>query len=335
MKLKLFFTGLFIFLIFQVNFAQTTTQQYRLLKTIPVEGDGFWDYLITDPSHTRLFISHGTCVQVMDLKTEKIIATIPNTPGVHGIALVPEFGKGFISAGRIDSVIIFDLMTYNIIGKVKTGKNPDAIIYDPFSKRVFSFDAGGNDVTAIDAKTNVVVGQIPFPGNPENAVPDGNGKMFVNIEDTGMIIKFDTKTLKIVAQWSLAPGKGPTGLAFDRTNRLLFSGCSESKQLVVLDANKGTVITTLPIGDRCDGVAYSDKEQNVVTSNGDGTMTVIHQSGPNHYSVIQTLETKKSARTITYDFTLQKFFLSAADVTMENGKRKVTPGSFCIVVVGK
>ena len=335
MKRNFLLTTLWLLISLGSGFSQTASGPYRLLKTIPVEGDGFWDYLIKDPQLPRLFISHGTCVQVLDLKTEKLMGTIPNTPGVHGIALVQEFGKGFISAGKIDSVIVFDLTTYAVVAKIKTGKKPDAIIYDPFSKRVFAFDGGSNEVTVIDAKSNAVVGGVSFPGNPEFAAPDGSGKMFVNIEDTGMIIKFDTRTLKVEAQWPLAPGKGPTGLAYDRVHKRLFSGCSESKQMVILDVVTGKVITTLPIGEHCDGVTFSPEDQNAVSSNGDGTMTVVHQSGPSDYQVIQTVPTRKSARTIAYDEAAHRFYLPFADVTLENGKRKLTPGSFGICVVGK
>jgi DNA-binding beta-propeller fold protein YncE len=315
--------------------AQNAPQPYRLIKTIPVEGDGFWDYLIADNASLRLYISHGTCVQVLDLKTEKLAGTISGTPGVHGIALVTVFGKGFISVGKVDSVIVFNLSALKILTRIPTGKKPDAIVYDPFTQRVFCFNGEGNSATVIDAKTDEVVGTVALPGNPEMGVPDGSGKMFVNIEDLGEIVKFDATTLKVEATWPLSPGKGPTGLAYDPVHKRLFSACRETNMLVILDAVYGKMIEDLPIGEGCDGVVFVPSDQNIVTANGAGTMTVIHQTGPKDYSVVQTVETRKSARTLTYDPTTEKFYLSSADVTMEGGKRQLTPGSFQILVVGK
>jgi YVTN family beta-propeller protein len=275
-------------------------------------------------------------VQVVDLKIEKTIGIIPNTTGVHGIALVPESGKGYISDGRIDSITIIDCNTLATLGKIaSTGKNPDAIIYDPFSKRVFAFNGRSNSATAIDVNTDKVVGTIRLSGKPEYGVSDGKGKMFVNIEDKSTIVKFDPKTLKIEKEWPLAPGTGPSGLAMDTKNNRLFSACSDSKLMVVMDATNGKVIKSLPIGSNCDGLIFIPEEKNIITSNGDGTLTVIHQNDKDNYEVIQTVQTRKSARTITYDPSTKKIYLSSADVKMENGKRSITPGTFKILVVSK
>ena len=331
-------TTLFVAIIlFAAQFlnAQSSAGGYKVIKTISVEGNGGWDYLTVDQPTQRLFISHGTCVDVLDLKTEKVIGQIPNTPGVHGIAVVPALNKGFITAGRIDSVVVFDLKTLNVTDKVNTGKNPDAILYDAYSNRIFTFNGRSNSVTAIDAKTNKVVGTLPVSGKPEAAVSNGKGKIYCNIEDKSTVVKFDAKTLKLDAEWPLEPGKEPSGLALDIKNNRLFSACSESKQIVVMDAASGKVIATLPMGEGCDGIIFIPADHNAVSSNGEGTLTVAHQDGPDSYKVIQTVPTRERARSITYDETTKCIYLPSAEATMENGKRKVTPGSFKIVVVSK
>ena len=319
----------------QALLSQTKPTDYKMIKTIPVDGNSSWDYLTVDSPTQRLFISHGTCVDVLDLKTEKVIGQIPNTIGVHGIAVVPALNKGFITAGRLDSVIVFNLSTLKVSGKVKTGQNPDAILFDPFSIRIFTFNGRGHSVTAIDAKTNEVVGTVPLSGKPEAAVSDGKGKIFCNIEDKSTVVKFDAKTLKIDAEWPLAPGKEPSGLAFDGKNNHLFSACSDSKQIVVMDAANGRIVASLPMGEGCDGIIFIPEDRNAISSNGDGTLTVVHQNSPRSYSLVQTVQTRKSARTITFDETNGKIYLSSAEVKMENGKRNIVPGTFKILVVTK
>jgi len=333
-KTSLFIIALLLILM-QNLIAQTKSNEYKVIKTIPVEGTGSWDYLTVDSPSQRLFISHGTCVDVLDLKTDKVIGQIPNTTGVHGIACVPALNKGFISAGKLDSVIVFDLKSLKVIDKISTGKNPDAILYDSFSNRIFTFNGKSNSVTAIDAKTDAVIGTMPVSGKPEEAVSNGKGIIYCNIEDKSTIVKFDPKTLKIEAEWPLDPNKEPSGLAFDTKANRLFSACSDSKQIVVMDATNGKIIATLPMGDRCDGIIYSSKDHNAISSNGEGTLTVVHQDGPDAYKVIQTVPTKKSAKTIAYDETTGKIYLSCADVTVENGKKIIAPGSFKILVVSK
>ena len=319
----------------QFSFAQNKSTEYKVIKTIPVEGPGGWDYLTVDKPSQRLFISHSTCVDVIDLKTEKHVGQIPNTTGVHGIACVPALNKGFITAGRLDSVIVFDLKTLKVLDKVITGKNPDAILYDAYSNRIFTFNGRGHSVTAIDAKTNNVVGTLSVSGKPEAAVTNGKGKIFCNIEDKSTVVKFDALTLKIDAEWPLEPGKEPSGLDIDIKNNRLFSACSDSKQIVVMDAASGKIIATLPMGEGCDGLIFIPGDHNAISSNGEGTLTVVHQNSPNDYKVVQTLATRKSARTITYDETTKRIYLPSAEVTMDNGKRNVVPGSFKILVVSK
>jgi len=318
-----------------IQLAQAQKNNYKVLNTIALEGDAGWDYLVADDATAKLYVSHGTMVQVLDIKTEKLIGTIPGTPGVHGIAIAKEFGKGFITAGRLDSVVVFDLATLQVTAKIKTDKNPDAILYDPISKRIFTFNGRGNSVTAIDAKTNEMLGNIPVSGKPEAAVSDGKGKIFVNIEDKSTICKFDAKTLKVEAEWPLDTNKEPSGLAIDLKTNRLFSACSESKAIVVMDAGSGKVIASLPMGGGCDGLVFIKEDQNVLASCGEGVLTVVHQKSPSDYSVIQTLPTRRSARTITYSEAGKKVYMSSADVTMDNGRRKVAPGSFQVLVVGK
>ncbi len=319
----------------QLAYAQGKKSEFKVLKMIPVEGNTGWDYLTVDKAGQRLFVSHGTCVEVVDLKTDKSIGQIPNTPGVHGIALVPSLNKGFITSGRIDSVIVFDMKTLKVLDKIKTGKNPDAILYDAFTNRIFTFNGRDNSITAIDPKTNRVAGTMPVSGKPEAAVSNGKGKIFCNIEDKSTVVKFDALTLKQEAEWPLDPGKGPSGLDMDvKTNRL-FSACSDSKQIVVMNADNGKIVATLPMGDRCDGIVFIPAGRYAVSSNGDGTATIVQGDGPDQYKVVQTLETRKSARTITYDETTGRIYMSSAEVNMDNGKRSVVPGSFKIVVVSK
>jgi YVTN family beta-propeller protein len=323
------------FMVMKFSYPQSNPIEYKVLKSIPVEGNGGWDYLTVDEPTQRLFISHGTCVEVLDLKTEKLIGRITNTPGVHGIACIPALNKGFITAGRIDSVIVFDLKTLKVLERISTGKNPDAILYDAFTNRVFTFNGRGQSVTAIDAGTNKVIGTLPVSGKPEAAVTNGKGTVFCNIEDKSFVVKFDARTLKIEAEWPLEPGKEPTGLDIDIKNNRLFSACSDSKQIVVMDATSGKIIAILPMGEGCDGIIFIPGDHSLLSSNGEGTITVVNQSGPDDYKVIQTLPTRKSARTITYDETTGRIYLPSAEVTMENGKRSILPGSFRIDVVTK
>jgi DNA-binding beta-propeller fold protein YncE len=333
-KLTLIIVALLL-TVMQHSLAQTNPKEYKVIKMIPVEGTGGWDYLNVDGQSQRLYISHGNLVDVLDLKTEKVIGQIPNTLGVHGIAVAPEFNKGFISAGRLDSVVVFNLKTFKVIDKISTGKNPDAILYDPYSKRVFTFNGRGESVTSIDAKTDKVVGTLPLSGKPEAGVSNERGKIFVNIEDKSTLTEFDALTLNIDADFSLVPGREPSGLAFDTKNNRLFSACSDSKQIMVLDAANGKILATLPMGAGCDGIVFDNVNRNAISANGEGTLTVVHQDGPDTYKVIQTVPTRKSARTITIDQSNGKIYLSSAEVTQENGKRVIAPGSFKIVVVGK
>ena len=315
---------------------------YHLLKKYVLGGEGRWDYITADSDSHRLYISRSTHVMVVDANTGAILGDIPNTSGVHGIALAAEFGKGFTSNGRDASVTIFDLKTLKTLGQVKVGQNPDAILYDPISKRIFTFNGTSKDTTAIDAKTGVVAGTLALGGRPESGVSDGRGKIFVNIEDKSQVVEFDARNLTIDATWSLAPGEEPTGIAMDRKHRRLFVGCS-NKLLAVMNADNGKLITTLPIGDGVDATAFDAESQLAFSSNGEGTLTVVHEDTPDKFSVVENAPTQRGARTMALDQKSHKVFLITAEFgpapapTKEQPRPRPTmvPGSFTLLVFGK
>ena len=314
-------------------FAQKPSGEYKIQRIIPVSGNGGWDYLAVDNASSRIFLSHGNCVQVIDLKTGKQVGMISNTPGVHGIALAHEFDKGFISAGKVDSVIVFDLKTYKVTGKIRTGINPDAILYDPFSQHIFAFNAKGNSITVIDAVTDSAISTILLRGNPAFAVADMSGNIYVNIESLGMIARIDSKTLKIIGMFPIGPDKKPTGLALDKQNNLLFSGCSGTNELTVLNLNSGEVIATVPIGMHCDGVAFLPAHHEIFTSNGEGTITVIRQEAPDKYTKTQTVITKRGARTIGCSYADRTIYVTTAEY--DEVKQEYKPDSFQLIVVSR
>jgi WD40 repeat protein len=310
---------------------------YHVIKTVPVPGDDGWDYVAVDSAARRVYISHGTHVVVMNADTYAIEGDIPDTPGVHGIAIAPDLGRGFISSGRANTATIFDLKTLKTIGTAKTDANPDAIAYDSVSKRVLSFNGRGKNATVINATDGTVVGTIALGGKPEFAVADGKGNMFANNEDTSEVMEIDTQKLTVTHRWPLAPCKSPSGLAMDLKNRRLFAGCDD-KVLAVVNADAGNVIATPTIGDGVDANAFDPATDYAFSSNGDGTLTVIHEDSPDKFTVIDNVPTKKSARTMGLDLKTHNIFLPAADFDPPAaGERrgKMKPGSFVILVVGK
>ncbi len=296
---------------------------YQITKKIPIPGQGSWDYLSVDVEARRLYVSHSTQVEVLDLDSGAIVGSIPKTPGVHGIAIAPELGRGFVSNGQASTVTIFDLKTLKPIADVPTGQKPDAIIYDPDSSRVFAFNGGSNSATAIDAATGKVAGTIDLGGGPEFAAADGRGFVFDNLEDEGLVVKINSRDLKVEQRWPTAPCKAPSSMAIDRTNRRLFLGC-RSKVMAVMNADTGQVITTVPIGDHVDASAYDEETKLIFNSNGEGTVTVIRQDSPDTYSVVETVKTLPKAKTMALDPKTHQLFLSAA----ENGQ-------FEVLVLGK
>ena len=315
---------------------------YHLLKKFVLGGEGGWDLLAFDSTTHRLYISRGTHVMVVDADSGAIVGDIPNTPRVHGIAVAPEFGKGFTTNGGDATVTIFDLKTLKPLGQVKVGQNPDAIVYDPASKRVFTFNGTSKDTTAIDAKSGVVAGTLALGGRPELGVADEHGKIFVNLEDKSQVIKFDARKLTIDATWPLAPGEEPTGIAMDRKHRRLFVVCA-NKLMAVLNADTGKLITTVPIGSGTDGAGFDSERQLAFSSNGDGTLTVVHEDSPDKFSVVENAPTQRGARTLDVDQKAHRVFLITSEFgptpapTAERPRPRppMVPGTFTLLVFGK
>jgi len=310
---------------------------YHVIKTVPVGGEGFWDYLTVDSEGRRLYISHGTHVQVMDIDSYTIVGDIPDTQGVHGIALAPELGRGFTSNGRANTVTIFDLKTLKTIGTVNAGTNPDCIVYDGVTQRVFTLNGRSNNATAINAADGTVAGTVDLGAGPEFAVADGKGSIYVNIEDKSELVQFDAQKLTVTNRWPLAPCEEPSGLAMDLKNRRLFSGC-HNQMMAVVDADTGKVIATPAIGQGVDANRYDPETNYAFSSNGDGTLTVVHEDSADKFSVVENVPTKRSARTMALDLKTHNIFLAAADFEPPApGERrgKMKPGSFVILVVGK
>jgi DNA-binding beta-propeller fold protein YncE len=323
--------------------AEPPAAGHRVLTTFPVGGDGGWDYLIVDAGSRRAFVSRGTHVAVIDADSGKVVCDIPGTEGVHGIALAPELRKGFTSNGRAGTVTVFDLPSLAVAGTVKvTGENPDAILYEPVTKRVFTFNGRGKNVTAIDAATLAVVGTLPVGGKPEFAVSDSAGIVYVNIEDTAEVVAFDARSLAVKGRWSLAPCKDPTGLAIDPKAKRLFAGCGNAL-LAVMSASDGKIVGTAPIGEGCDGTAFDPATGFVFASNGEGTLTVLKETSPGTYGVVETVPTKKSARTLALDPATHRVLLPAARFAPPPSPTAEVPrprpvavaGSFEILVVGR
>jgi YVTN family beta-propeller protein len=310
---------------------------YHILKTLPVGGDEGWDYVAVDSDARRVYVSHGTHVVVLDADSGAAVGDIPDTQGVHGIALAPDLGRGFTSNGRANTVTIFDLKTLQTIATVKVGTNPDAIVYDPALKRVFTMNGRSQDATAINATDGTVVGTIPFGGKPEFVVVDGKGSMFVNLEDKSQIVQFDPQKLTVSNHWPLAPCEEPSGLAIDRKTRRLYAGCG-NKMVGVVNADTGQIVATPAIGDGVDANAFDPASDFVFSSNGEGTLTIIHEDSPDKYTVVENVPTKKSARTMGLDLKTHNVFLPAAEFAAPAaGERrgKMKPGSFVVLVVGK
>jgi len=324
--------------------AQTTARPapYRLLHTIAIGGMGSWDFLSVDPAGERLYVSHATQVEVVDLKTRKLIGVVANTPGVHGIEVVPAANRGYITCGRTNTCVVFDLKTLETVASVPTGRKPDALLYDAFSRRVFLFSNEGGVSTVLDAQTGNSVGTLALGGDVEVPATDGKGHTFVNIEDKSEVVEFDAKKLTVTHRYALAPGAEPTGLAFDPTSNRLFSGCANEK-LVVTDSKTGKQVAVLPIGAGVDGVTFDPTTQNVVTANGSaGTFTVVHQDSPTQYRVVATVPTAPGARTIAQDPVTHHLFTCTADFgpapapTADNPhpRPSIVPGTFRVLEYG-
>ncbi|MGD1211802.1 MAG: YncE family protein [Candidatus Acidiferrales bacterium] len=315
---------------------------YHLIKTIKLGGEGFWDYLAFDSPTRRLFISRGTKVVVLDVDSEKVVGEIPNTLGVHGIALAPDLGNGYTSNGGAGTISIFDMKTLQVIGQAQAEKNPDAIVYDPASKRVFAMNGLSASATAIDAKTGMVAGTIALNGKPEFAVADGAGHVYVNLENKSEEVQIDSKNLVVTARWPLAPCESPSGLAIDREHRRLFAGC-HNKLMAVVDADSGQVIASLPIGIGVDANQFDPGTGFAFSSNGSGTLTVVHEDSPSQFTVVEEVPTQTGARTMALDPKTHEVYLVTAQFapppppTPDNPHPRggMVPDSFVVLVFGR
>jgi YVTN family beta-propeller protein len=315
---------------------------YHLLDTWKLGGEGGWDYLKADSDAHRLYITRATKVVVVDSGSGKLVGEIADTPGVHGVALAPEFGKGYASNGRENTVSVFDLKTLKTLNKIKVGTRPDAILYDPATKRVFTFNAGSQDATAVDASKGEVVGSIPLGGKPEFAASDGKGTVYVNLEDKNQLFALDPNKLAVKEKWDLPGCDEPSGLAMDQKNRRLFVGCG-NKKMPIVNADNGQIITTLPIGDGVDATAFDDATGLAYASCGEGVLTVVREESPDKFTVAENVPTQKGARTMALDSKTHKVYTvtakfgppPAATADQPHPRPTILPDSFVVLVLGK
>jgi YVTN family beta-propeller protein len=315
---------------------------YHLVHQYKLGGEGGWDYIYMDADSRRLYITRGTHVQVINIDSGKLEGDITDLKGVHGVALDKANNKGYISDGRDNSVVVFDVKALKQTGKVQAGTNPDAILFDPYSNRVFAFNGRSGNATVIESKDNSVAGTIDLGGKPEFAASDGKGKVFVNIEDKSSLVEIDPKGSKVVNTWSLAPGDGPSGLSIDADHEILFSGCDNQK-MVIVDGNSGKVLASPPIGKGVDATAFDKGVKQAYSSNGEGSITVIKEDSPTSFSVAATVPTKRGARTMTVDEKTHNLITVTADFEpapaatpgQPRPRPKMIPDSFVVLVYGK
>lgn len=314
---------------------------YHLEQEMRIVGDGGWDYLTYDAPGARLFVSHGSRVEVLDAQRLEVVGTIDDTPGVHGIALAPDLGRGYVSAGASGTVVVFDLKSLARVAAIKTtGENPDAILYEPTTQRVFTFNGRGRNVTVIDASRNEVIGTIAVDAKPEFAVSDGAGHIYVNLEDRNSLAVIDARGMKLVATWPLSGCEEPSGLALDAAHQRLFSVCG-NRVMTVVDARDGRLVARLPIGDHVDGAGFDSARSLAFASCGDGTLTVVEELNPEKFAVKETVATRPGARTMTLDPATHRVFLSAAQrgpapaasAADARPRAPVIPGTFKVLVV--
>jgi DNA-binding beta-propeller fold protein YncE len=323
-------------------FSTAADPGYHVIKTYKLGGEGGWDYLNLDSSSRRLYISRATHVIVIDADSGKPVGDIPDTPGVHGIALAPELGRGFVSNGREGTVTIFDIQTLKLITKVKVGDNPDAILYDPATKRVFTFNGKSQDSTALDAAKGTVLGTIKLEGKPEFAASDGKGEIFVNIEDKSQLDAIDPTKLEVKSRWPLAPCEEPSGLSIDREHRRLFAGC-DNKMMAVVDADNGKVLATPAIGDGVDATAFDAGTGLAFASCGEGVLTVVREDSPNKFSVAENVKTQEGARTLALDEKTHQVFVVTAKfgptpaptADQPHPRHSILPDTFVVLILGK
>jgi DNA-binding beta-propeller fold protein YncE len=330
---KIFFALMGIIALLSFTSVKVLAQgnQYVMDKTIPLPGEGGYDYAFIDQVNHVLYASHGTAVNVVNLKTEKVTGTISGMKGVHGIAVVNDLNRGFISDGKGNAVVAFDIKTLKVIKTIPiTGTDADGIIYDPFSKKILVFEGDGHAAVIVDPKGLKQVSKIDLGGAPEFAVADGNGLVYNNLEDKSSLNVIDTKVMKVIKNYPLTPCGGPTGLALDKKNQRLFTVCRENKGMSVVDINTGKVVQTLPIGAGVDAVIYDAANKLVIASNGDGTASIFKQNTPDSYSLVQTLTTQYRAKTMAMDQSTHKLYFPVAD--FQKGTKTQIAGTFKLLV---
>lgn len=318
--------------------AQTPTG-FHVIADYPVHSTGGWDYITADGTTGRVYTSHGMQVNILNAATGDSIGYIPDTKGVHGIAIAHEFNKGYTSNGRGNNVTVFDLKTNQVLKQIDAGQNPDAIFYEDYSKKIYTCNGRSKDATVIDVATDAVVATIPLGGKPETAVSDGKGHVFINIEDTGEEVEIDAATYKVINRWKIERSEEPSGLAIDRKTDRLFIGCGGNKTMVIMNSKNGQVIAKFPIG-RCDGTAFDPGLRLAYCSNGEGTITVVRELSADKFELVENITTEPGARTIAVDERTHKIYLPTAKMKpaepgAANQRPQQIPGTFHIVVVGK
>ena len=315
---------------------------YKVATRYPVPGNGGFDYLTLDDKSRRLYLSHGTQVDVVDADSGKVLGTIADTPGVHGIAIASEFKHGFTSNGRENKVSMFDPETLKLVKKIDVGKGPDGIYYDARPKRVFTNNHGSHDITAIDAKTGEVVGTVKAEGDGEQAVIGADGLIYVNSEDTAEVVAFDPQSLEVKKRFPIGVAKVPTGLAYDAKTNRLFIGCRNEPKMVVMDAGSGKVLTSFPIGRGVDFAGFDSQAKLIFFSCGDGTLNVFQEKSADQFEDAGAVKTQPSAKTMAFDPKTRKIFLTAAEYVetpaadpSQRPQRSIKPGSFVVLVVSK
>jgi YVTN family beta-propeller protein len=327
---------------FSVALVFQGASNYRVQGRYAIPGEGGFDYVMLDTATRRLYVSHATQVDVLDADSGKVVGTIPDTPGVHGVAIASAFKHGFTSNGRENKVSMFDPSTLHLIKKIDVGKGPDGIYYEPGSKRVFTNNHGSHDITAIDAATGEVVGTVKVGGDGEQAIIGADGLIYVNSEDTAEVVVFDPKSLEVKKRFPIGVAKVPTGLAYDAKTRRLFIGCRNEPKMVVMDADTGKVINSFPIGANVDYAGFDPGAGLIFFSCGDGTLSIYREKSADAYEDAGAVKTQPSAKTMAFDPKTKKIFLPAAEYletpATEPGKRpqrSIKPGSFVVLVVGK
>ena len=314
-------------------------KKFHIIKTFHIQSGGGWDYIAVGPGNNRLYVSHGTQVNILDQTTGDSVGVIENINGVHGIAFDKSQNRGYTSNGRLNNVTVFDLATNAVITQIPTGINPDAIMYEPFTKKIITCNGRSKNLSIIDPVTNKLIDSVDVGGKPETAVSNGTGKLYVNIEDKNEIVVVNLKTYKVEVHWPLAPAEEPTGLAFDKLTNRLFAGCG-NKLLAIVNASTGKLVKTLPIGDGCDGAGFDSMTKNIFTSNGDGTLSVYHEKSADTFELIANIPTKRGARTIAVDEQTHLIYLpasdyEAADTNVPKARPKMIPGTFQVLVIGR